>query len=222
MGIRINGSFAVGLVPPTPTPTPTSTSTPTPTPTQTPTLTATRTLTPTPTRTLTPTATSTPTNTPTQTATRTLTPTPTPTNTPTQLPATVNMSQNVGQLYDGCGMNMDSYGYFEGSNPDGGYSGPYGGSYMTNTERGSNNGTFLTFGGSCSASIRGNSTVTISSFSHGYGLSPCTPIYVFINVNGTRVANANSNAGQVGVYYSFTASPNTTYNIEIGINYGSV
>ena len=222
MGIRINGSFAVGLVPPTPTPTPSSTATPTPTPTQTPTLTATRTLTPTPTQTYTASPTNTPTNTPTQTATRTLTPTPTPTNTPTQLPATVNMSQNVGQLYDGCSMSMDSYGYFEGSNPDGGYSGPYGGSYMTNTERGSNAGTFLTFGGSCSASIRGASGVTVSAFSNGYGLSPCQPIFSFINVGGVRRANANTNAGAVGISYSFTASPNTTYSVEIGLGYGSV
>ena len=119
-------------------------------------------------------------------------------------------------------MSMDSYGQFESTDPNGGYQGPYGGSYMTNTERGSNNGTFLTFGGSASASVRGGNTVTVSAFSNGYGVSPCTPIYSFINLNGTRVANTNTNAGATSISYSFTPSPGTTYNVEIGLGYGSV
>lgn len=136
--------------------------------------------------------------------------------------ATINMSQNTGQLYDGCSMSMDSYGQFVGTDPNGGYIGPYGGSGTTNTERGSNAGTFLTFGGSASATVRGKSTVTVSAFSNGYGISPCQPIYSYINVNGVRRANANTTAGYVGISYSFTATPGATYTVEIGVWYGSV
>jgi hypothetical protein len=132
------------------------------------------------------------------------------------------MYNDTGTLYDGCSMSMDSYGYFESTDPDGNYIGPYGGGYTTNTERGTNAGTFLTFGGNCSSSIRGNASVTVSAFSNGYGASPCQAIYSYINLNGGRAANANTNAGAVVIYYTFTASRNSAYTVNFGLGYGSV
>jgi len=136
--------------------------------------------------------------------------------------ATINMSQNTGQLYDGCSMSMDSYGWLNSTDPDFGAQGPFGGNYMSNTERGSNAGTFLTFGGSVSATVHGSYGVTIIASSNGYGLSPCQPIFSFINLNGSRVANTNTNAGYTEISYTFTANPGTTYSVEIGLGYGSV
>ena len=136
--------------------------------------------------------------------------------------ATVNMSQNVGQLYDGCSMSMDSYGWIISTDPDFGGQGPFGGNYMTNTERGANAGSFLTFGGSCSLTVHGRYGVTIIASSNGYGLSPCQPIYSFINVGGVRRANTNTNSGYTEISYSFTADPGSTYSVEIGLWYGSV
>ena len=142
-------------------------------------------------------------------------------------PATINYSENTGQLYDGCSMSMDSYGQWEGYNVNGDYIGPYGGGggggyNLTNSERGTNAGTFLTFGGYGTGYVRGRSTVSIAAFSNGYGACPCQPIYSFINVNGSRVANTNTTCGWTGIYYSFVAQPGTTYNIEFGVWYGSV
>jgi hypothetical protein len=136
--------------------------------------------------------------------------------------ATINMSQNIGQLYDGCSMSMDSFGHFESTDPNGGYQGPYNGSFTSNTERGANAGTFLTFGGSSSATVRGKSSVSVTAFGHGYGACPCQPMYVYINVNGVRRANTNATCGYVQIGYSFTASPGSTHNVEIGVYYGSV
>lgn len=136
--------------------------------------------------------------------------------------AAVNMSQNVGQLYDGCSMSMDSYGWIVSTDPNFGYQGPFSGNFMSNTESGTNAGTFLTFGGSCSLTVHGRYGVTIYASSNGYGASPCQPIYSFINVGGIRRANTNTNSGYTEISYSFTASPSTTYSVEIGLWYGSV
>jgi len=142
-------------------------------------------------------------------------------------PATINYSQNTGQLYDGCSMSMDTYGQLEGEDVGGYYYGPWGGGgnagyNITNSERGTNAGTFLTFGGNGTIYARGRSTCTISAFTNGYGVSPCQPIFSYINLNGSRVANTNTNAGWTGIYYSFTAQPGTTYTVEFGVWYGSV
>lgn len=145
----------------------------------------------------------------------------------TMPPYQINYSQNTGQLYDGCSMSMDSYGQLEGQDVGGYYYGPYGGGgnagyNITNSERGTNAGTFLTFGGNGVIYGRGRSNVTITAFSNGYGVSPCQPIYSYINLNGTRVANTNTNAGSTAISYTFTAQPGTTYTVEFGVWYGSV
>ncbi len=142
-------------------------------------------------------------------------------------PGYITYSQNVASLYDGCCMSMDSYGHWEGTDVGGYYIGPFGGGgnagyNVYNSERGTNAGTFLTNAGNGWGYVIGDSTVTISAFSNGYGLSPNTPIYSFINVDGIRRANTNTNSGFTAIYYSFTASPGTTYSIEFGLGYGSV
>lgn len=136
--------------------------------------------------------------------------------------STINYSQNTGQLYDGCSMSMDSYGQVEATSANGNYDGPWGSSQTTNSERGNDAGTFLTFGGNGTMSVRSGYGVTISAYSNGYGACPCQPIYSFINVNGTRVANTNTTCGWTGISYYFVPSPTATYNIEFGVWYGSV
>jgi len=200
---------------PTPTQTVTATQTLTPTPTQT--VTATKTLTPTPTQTLTAT------NTPTQTATKTLTPTPTPTNTPTQRPANVIMYEDTGQLYDGCSFSVDHGCFFEATDPDGNYIGPWGssGTYVYNSAVGSGGvGTFLTFGGYVQTNVRGNSTVYIRSIAYTHSYPPCTTTYAYVNFNGSRVATvAYSQGNNVIASYDFTVSPNTSYTVNCGLTH---
>jgi hypothetical protein len=142
-------------------------------------------------------------------------------------PAYITYSQNVGSLYDGCCMVMDSYGQWEGTDVGGYYIGPFGGGgnegyNVYNSERGTNIGTFLTDGGNGWGYVIGDSTVTVTAFSNGYGLSPNTPIFSFINMNGIRRANTNTNAGFTAISFSFTAVSGATYSVEWGLGYGSV
>jgi hypothetical protein len=138
-----------------------------------------------------------------------------------QLPnATINLTESAGGLYDGCGMSMDSTGYFDATDPDWGSIGPWGGAYTTNSE--GRAGTYLTFGGASSSTVHGRTSVHIVSESQGYGATPCQPIYCYINVNGSRVANTQSVPGYTNCQYTFTATAGTTYNVEIGLGYGSV
>jgi hypothetical protein len=206
---------------PTPTQTVTATKTLTPTPTQT--VTATQTLTPTPTQTVTATKTVTPTptqtltatQTPTLTATKTLTPTPTPTNTPTQLPGSVIMYHDIGQIG-----NIDSYGFFRTSNSDGaimneGYTQPPATTY--NTEKGANVGTFLTFGGySGTNNVGGNQAINIWSYINQEG-GAATGYTAYVKVNGVEVASIIHTGGAQFAFYSQTCSPGTSYTVNIGI-----
>lgn len=143
-------------------------------------------------------------------------------------PAYITFAISPGQLYDGCSMSMDSYGQWEGTDVGGYYIGPFGGGGnagydVYNNERGYNAGTFLTFdGGNGWGYVLAGSTVTVSAFSNGYGVSPCQPIFSYINVDGVRRANTNTNAGFTAIYYSFTANSGQSYSIVWGLGYGSV
>lgn len=55
------------------------------------------------------------------------------------------MYQSEGYIYDGC-QGRDHWCFYEGTTEDDGYVGPFGGPSTYNTERGYNNGTFLTYG----------------------------------------------------------------------------
>lgn len=136
--------------------------------------------------------------------------------------STINYSQNTGQLYDGCSMSMDSYGEWYGTSANGNGIGPWGSSQTSNSERGNDAGTFLTFGGNGTGYVRSGTGITIVAYSNGYGACPCQPIYSFINLNGNRVANTNTTCGYTEISYYFVPAPATTYNIEFGVWYGSV
>ena len=204
----------------TPTNTPTLTSTLTLTPTQTPTLTSTQTVTATQTPTLTSTRTLTPTNTPTQTptltATRTLTPTPTPTNTPTQLVSNITMYHDTAQIGP-----VDSYGFlitFGSQGDPASWIGPYGvnpqGTSFS-TERGTNGGTFLTYGGySGTNNVGGNAYIDIYSY---INYSAATGYTCYIKVDGVDVATLVHTGGEQNVYYRFYPNPGTSHTANIGI-----
>ena len=200
---------------PTNTPTLTQTLTATNTSTNTPTLTATRTLTATntPTNTPTLTATQTLTQTPTLTSTRTLTPTPTPTPTPTQLVGSVTMYHDIGQIGA-----IDSYGFFRTFNSDGANIREYNTfapATSFNTERGANNGTFLTFGGNTgTTNVGGNQAIQIWSF---INYASSTGYTAYIKVNGIEVASIIHTGGEQYAFYSQTCSPGSSYTVNIGI-----
>lgn len=133
--------------------------------------------------------------------------------------AYVTLTQNTAFLE-----NVDSYGQFNAQGPEFGTINEGFGIGTTNTERNplGLSGTFLTNGGTSTANVHGRTTVTVYSFSNTYGPNPVTPIFSYINVNGSRVANANCPAGFMQIYYSFTATPGATYNCDFGLGYGSV
>lgn len=94
----------------------------------------------------------------------------------------VIMYQGEGYIYDGC-QGRDHWCYYDGTSEDGGYVGPFGGGSTYNTERGYNNGTFLTFGyGYCWTYFRPYSYHTYISYSRNdYN---CRAFYVDILRNG--------------------------------------
>jgi hypothetical protein len=139
--------------------------------------------------------------------------------------AYVRINQGPGVL-DTCGGGniQDSYGQFNAQGPDFGTINESYGIGTYNTEKGSNAGTFLTFGyGYSDATVHGRTSVTIYSWSNGYDTAQCYATYSYINLSGVgRVANANCTAGFVQVSYTFTADPGGSYTFDFGIAYGSV
>jgi hypothetical protein len=77
----------------------------------------------------------------------------------------VTMYQGEGYVYDGC-QGRDHWCYHSTTAEDGSYAGPFGGPYCYNTERGYNNGNFLTFGyGYAQTTTRPYSGYNIISYS---------------------------------------------------------
>jgi len=114
--------------------------------------------------------------------------------------AFIIMYQGEGYIYDGC-YGRDHWCYYDGTTEDGSYVGPWGGPSTYNTERGYNNGTFLTFGyGYCWTYFRPYSYHTYISYSS----SPanCVAFYVDILRNGGRVA---------GNFFAYAAGDQYTY-----------
>jgi hypothetical protein len=134
-------------------------------------------------------------------------------------PAFVYMNMPYGgSTYDGCYMSMDSYGEFYGTGPSGQYIGPWGDYREYNTE--GFGGTFLTYGGESGAYVKANTTVTVYSYTNGYGNCPCQAMYAIINLNGSRVATVPCTCDWQGAGYSFNVASNGVYHIEIGAWYG--
>lgn len=98
----------------------------------------------------------------------------------------VQMNQGEGYIYDGC-YGRDHWCYYDATSEDGSYVGPWGGPSTYNTERGYNNGTFLTFGyGYCWTYCRPYSYHNFVSYSSApYN---CRAFYVYISRNGGWVA----------------------------------
>lgn len=110
------------------------------------------------------------------------------------------MYQTDGYIWDGC-QGRDHWCYYDGTDEYGGYVGPFGGGSTYNTERGYNNGTFLTFGyGYCWTYFRPYSYHTYVSYSRNdYN---CAAFYVDILRNGGRVA---------GNFFAYAGGDQYTY-----------
>ena len=118
----------------------------------------------------------------------------------------VIMYQGEGYIYDGC-QGRDHWCYYDGTDEYGGYVGPFGGGSTYNTERGYNNGTFLTFGyGYCWTYFRPYSYHNYVSYSRNdYN---CRAFYVDILRNGGVVA---------GNYFAYAGGNHyTQYLFESG------
>lgn len=121
----------------------------------------------------------------------------------------VYLEQGVGQLYDACGLLKDHWCYYEGTTEYGGYVGPFGGDSTYNSERGYNNGTFLTFGyGYSRTRLRPYTDVYMKSIMqdvYGYSFS-CT--YMLIDIfefgNGVVTSYDVSNFGYFELPYNFS------------------
>ena len=116
------------------------------------------------------------------------------------------MYQGEGYIWDGC-QGRDHWCYYDGTDEYGGYVGPFGGGSTYNTERGYNNGTFLTFGyGYCWTYFRPYSYHTYISYSRNdYN---CRAFYVDILRNGGVVT---------GNYFAYAGGDQyAAYNFESG------
>ena len=132
------------------------------------------------------------------------------------------MYENVGQLYDGCYMSLDHFGWAEGVDRYGSGYGPWGGPVAYNNERGVNQGTFLTYAGYCEFYTRANSTCTITSYARGYGNNPCQPMFIYINRNYGRVRTEYyyAGGGDQQIIYGFSSGAGGYERIDIGLGYG--
>lgn len=120
--------------------------------------------------------------------------------------ARVQMNQGEGYVYDGCA-GRDHWCYYDGTDQNGSYIGPWSGPSTYNSEFGWGSGTFLTYGYGFSYSfVRPYSNHNFVSYSSGpYN---CRAFYVYISVNGNWVAfNGFAYAG---------GDHATNYNFESG------
>jgi len=120
--------------------------------------------------------------------------------------AYVEWRQGEGYVYDGC-YGRDSWGWYDGTDQNGSYIGPWSGPSTYNSEFGYGAGTFLTFGyGLVYSYVRPHSYHNFVSYSSApYN---CRAFYVYISRNGGWVAfNGFAYAG--GDQY-------TTYNFTSG------
>ena len=100
--------------------------------------------------------------------------------------AYVQMNQGEGYVYDGCA-GRDHWCYYDGTDQNGSYIGPWSGPSTYNSEFGWGSGTFLTFGyGVAYSYVRPYSNHGFVSYSSGpYN---CRAFYVYISRNGGWVA----------------------------------
>lgn len=149
-----------------------------------------------------------------------------------QLPISIVTSyQNDGGIWDGCNY-WDVFCYMEGNDPIlGQYTDPYFGyigaywsqnSTTFNTERGSNNGTELTFGGGyCEQQVHGRTTLRLHNVMIPQYAGFCTTVHLSIWVNGSRVACTYPNSyDYTDLTYDLYCNPGTNYTVNFNVNYG--
>ena len=140
-----------------------------------------------------------------------------------QLPtSTVTIYQNDGGIWDGCNF-WDTWCDGYADDPDFNGQGPFYGNYMYNSERGYNNGNFLTFGGGyCQMTVHGRNVVSVFHTIEPKYTPPCTPIYIEIRLDGTRVACSAPNPyDYTTIGYSFTVNPGQSYTVNHNVLYGN-
>ena len=118
--------------------------------------------------------------------------------------AYIQMNQGEGYIYDGC-QGRDHWCYYDGTDQNGSYIGPWSGPSTYNSEFGYGSGTFLTFGyGLVYSYVRPHSYHNFVSYSSApYN---CAAFYVDILRNGGVVA---------GNYFAYAGGDQyTTYNFE--------
>jgi hypothetical protein len=100
--------------------------------------------------------------------------------------AYVEMRQGEGYIYDGC-QGRDHWCWYDATDQNGSYVGPWSGPSTYNSEFGWGSGTFLTFGyGLAYTYVRANSGHNFVSYSRNdYN---CRAFYVYISRNGGWVA----------------------------------
>jgi len=93
----------------------------------------------------------------------------------------------------------------------------------TNTERGTNNGTSLTFGGgTCTQYVHGRYYINIDNYMVPNNTAFCTPVHLSIWVNSTRVACCNPNTHDYTLCrYTLACDPGGSYKVECNVNYGT-
>ena len=123
----------------------------------------------------------------------------------------IYMEQRDGYIWDGC-QGRDHWCFYECTDEYGGYVGPWGGGSTYNTERGWNNGTFLTFGyGYCWTYARPYTGVyMVSASSNDYN---CRAFYVEV-VDYARGVVAGNYFAYAGGYQQ------TQYGFTIGFQEG--
>lgn len=117
----------------------------------------------------------------------------------------VYLEQADGYIWDGCS-GRDHWGWYEGTTEYGGYLGAFGGGSTYNSERGYNNGTFLTFGyGYSSSRLRPYTNVMVASSSSG---TSCIPfrldIWEFEGAVVRAEYNLPSSPGNREIRWNFT------------------
>lgn len=141
-----------------------------------------------------------------------------------QLPTTsVGMSQNDGGIWDGCNF-WDTWCDITSDDPDFNGQNAWSGNFMYNSERGSNNGTFLTFGGgNVKMSVHGRNAIYIYHTIAPVGAPPCTPIFIEIRVDGVQVACSPPDPyNYVTLSYTIpSADPGGGYDVECNVLYGA-
>lgn len=123
----------------------------------------------------------------------------------------IYLEQGEGYIWDGC-QGRDTWTWFETTSEWGNYVNAWGGSSMYNTERGYNNGSFLTFGyGYCWCYTRAYAGVMVASASsNDYN---CRAFYTDIYEFGYGVRTGNY-FGYAGGYQEIR------YNFTIGFQQG--